>query len=112
MSQPVFGRLLTAMVTPFHADGAIDLVQARKLAAHLVDEQHNDALVINGTTGESPTTTDAEKTELLAAVVDEVGDRAEVVAGVGTNDTRHTIELATRAADAGATGLLVVTPYY
>ena len=112
MSQPVFGRLLTAMVTPFHADGAIDLVQARKLAAHLVDEQHNDALVINGTTGESPTTTDAEKTELLAAVVDEVGDRAEVLAGVGTNDTRHTIELATRAADAGATGLLVVTPYY
>lgn len=112
MSQPVFGRLLTAMVTPFDSDGAIDLVQARKLASHLVDVQHNDALVINGTTGESPTTTDAEKAELLAAVVDEIGDRARVVAGVGTNDTRHTIELAAQAADAGATGLLVVTPYY
>jgi 4-hydroxy-tetrahydrodipicolinate synthase len=112
MSQPRFGRLLTAMVTPFTADGAIDLAEARKLAAHLVDEQGNDALVINGTTGESPTTTDAEKAELIAAVVDEIGDRAQVVAGVGTNDTRHTIELARQAADAGASGLLVVTPYY
>jgi 4-hydroxy-tetrahydrodipicolinate synthase len=112
MSQPVFGRLLTAMVTPFDADGAIDLTQARKLAAHLVDVQRNDSLVINGTTGESPTTTDAEKAELLAAVVAEVGDRAHVVAGVGTNDTRHTIELAHQAEQAGADGLLVVTPYY
>ncbi len=112
MSQPVFGRLLTAMVTPFHPDGTVDLAEARKLAAHLVDVQHNDALVINGTTGESPTTTDAEKAELVAAVVDEIGDRAQVVAGVGSNDTRHTIELARQAADAGASGLLVVTPYY
>ena len=112
MSRPVFGRLLTAMVTPFDSDGAIDLAQARKLAAYLVDEQGNDTLVINGTTGESPTTTDAEKAELLAAVVDEVGDRAGVLAGVGTNDTRHTVELAAQAADAGADGLLVVTPYY
>ncbi|MFT4296253.1 MAG: 4-hydroxy-tetrahydrodipicolinate synthase [Micropruina sp.] len=112
MSQPVFGRLLTAMVTPFDADGAIDLGQARKLAARLVDVQHNDALVINGTTGESPTTTDAEKSALLAAVKDEVGDRAMIVAGIGTNDTRHTIELAEQAAAAGADGLLVVTPYY
>ncbi|MFT3971666.1 MAG: 4-hydroxy-tetrahydrodipicolinate synthase [Micropruina sp.] len=112
MSQPVFGRVLTAMVTPFSPHGAIDLVEARKLAAYLVDEQHNDALVINGTTGESPTTTDAEKADLLAAVVDEIGDRAQVVAGVGTNDTRHTIELAEQAAAAGASGLLVVTPYY
>lgn len=112
MSQPVFGRLLTAMVTPFDADGAIDLVRARKLAAYLVDVQRHDALVINGTTGESPTTRDAEKAELVAAVVDEIGDRAVVVAGVGTNDTRHTIELARQAADAGASGLLVVTPYY
>ena len=112
MSQPVFGRLLTAMVTPFAADGAIDLTQARKLAAHLVDVQRNDSLVINGTTGESPTTTDAEKAALLAAVVAEVGDRARIVAGVGTNDTRHTIDLAHQAEQAGAHGLLVVTPYY
>jgi len=112
MSQPVFGRLLTAMVTPFDADGAIDLTQARKLAAHLVDVQRNDSLVINGTTGESPTTTDAEKAELLAAVVAEVGDRAHVVAGVGTTAPRHTIELAHQAEQAGADGLLVVTPYY
>ena len=112
MSQPVFGRLLTAMVTPFGADGAIDFGQVRKLAAHLVDQQRNDALVINGTTGESPTTTDAEKAELLAAVVAEVGDRAQVLAGVGSNDTRHTIELARQAEQAGVDGLLVVTPYY
>ena len=112
MPQPVFGRLLTAMVTPFDADGGIDLGQARKLAAYLIDVQRNDARVINGTTGESPTTSDAEKAELIAAVVDEIGDRARVVAGVGTNNTRHTIELARQAADAGASGLLVVTPYY
>lgn len=112
MSQPVFGRVLTAMVTPFTAEGAVDLAQARKLATYLVDEQANDALVINGTTGESPTTSDAEKAELLAAVKDTIGDRAKVVAGVGTNDTRHTVRLAGQAADAGADGLLVVTPYY
>ena len=112
MPQPVFGRLLTAMVTPFGSDGSVNLAEARKLAAHLVDQQRNDALVINGTTGESPTTTDAEKVDLLTAVVAEVGDRAKVVAGVGTNDTRHTIELARQAENAGAHGLLVVTPYY
>ena len=77
-----------------------------------MDEQRNDALVINGTTGESPTTTDAEKETLLRAVVEAVGDRAQVVAGVGTNDTHHTIELAQPAEKAGAHGLLVVTPYY
>lgn len=107
-----FGRLLTAMVTPFDADGAVDLDGAAQLAAYLVDEQHNDALVISGTTGESPTTTDAEKESLLRVVVEAVGDRARIVAGVGTNDTRHTIELATAAEKAGAHGLLVVTPYY
>lgn len=110
--QPVFGRVLTAMVTPFHEDGSLDLDTARKLAARLVDEQANDALVINGTTGESPTTTDEEKTELVRAVVSEVGGRAQVVAGVGTFDTAHTIDLAHRAEDAGADGLLVVAPYY
>jgi 4-hydroxy-tetrahydrodipicolinate synthase len=107
-----FGRLLTAMVTPFTADGSLDLDGAARLATHLVDEQGNDGLVINGTTGESPTTTDSEKEALIRAVVDAVGDRAHVVAGVGTFDTRHTVELAHAAAKAGAHGLLVVTPYY
>jgi len=107
-----FGRLLSAMVTPFLADGSLDLGGAARLATYMVDEQHNDGLVISGTTGESPTTTDAEKEALLRAVVDAVGDRAHIVAGVGTNDTRHTIELASAAEKAGAHGLLVVTPYY
>jgi 4-hydroxy-tetrahydrodipicolinate synthase len=107
-----FGRLLTAMVTPFTADGSLDLDGAARLAAYLVDEQANDALVINGTTGESPTTTDAEKEALVRAVVEAVGGRAKVVAGVGTNDTRHTMELAAAAEKAGADALLVVAPYY
>jgi 4-hydroxy-tetrahydrodipicolinate synthase len=107
-----FGRLLTAMVTPFTPDGSLDIEGAARLAAHLVDEQGNDALVISGTTGESPTTTDAEKETLLRAVIEAVGDRARVVAGVGTNNTAHTIELAHAAEKAGAHGLLVVTPYY
>ncbi|MFI6780895.1 4-hydroxy-tetrahydrodipicolinate synthase [Micromonospora sp. NPDC050276] len=107
-----FGRLLTAMVSPFTPDGSLDLDGAARLANHLVDEQGNDALVVNGTTGESPTTTDAEKEQLIRAVVEAVGDRARVIAGVGTNDTRHTIELAAAAEKAGAHGLLVVTPYY
>lgn len=107
-----FGRLLTAMVTPLRPDGTLDLDGAGRLANYLVEEQRNDALVINGTTGEAPTTTDAEKEALLRAVVEAVGDRARVVAGVGTNDTRHTIELARGAEKAGAHGLLVVTPYY
>ncbi|MEU8298332.1 4-hydroxy-tetrahydrodipicolinate synthase [Micromonospora sp. NPDC048909] len=111
VSRP-FGRVLTAMVTPFTADGSLDLDGAARLANHLVDEQGNDALVVNGTTGESPTTTDAEKERLIRAVAEAVGDRAKVVAGVGTNDTRHTIELAAAAEKAGAHGLLVVTPYY
>jgi 4-hydroxy-tetrahydrodipicolinate synthase len=107
-----FGRLLTAMVSPFRADGSLDVEGAARLATYLVDEQANDALVINGTTGESPTTSDGEKEQLIRAVVEAVGDRAKVVAGVGTNDTPHTIELATAAEKAGAHGLLVVTPYY
>ncbi|WP_446219108.1 4-hydroxy-tetrahydrodipicolinate synthase [Micromonospora sp. IBHARD004] len=107
-----FGRLLTAMVTPFTPDGSLDLDGAVRLAQHLVDEQGNDALVLNGTTGESPTTSDAEKEALIRAVAEAVGDRARIVAGVGTNDTRHTIELAASAEKAGAHGLLVVTPYY
>ncbi len=107
-----FGRLLTAMVTPFRVDGTLDLDAAGRLAVHLVDDQGNDGLVINGTTGESPTTTDAEKEALLRAVVEAVGDRAYVVAGVGTNNTAHTVELARAAEKAGSDGLLVVTPYY
>lgn len=107
-----FGRLLTAMVTPLRRDGSLDLEGAGRLAAYLVDEQDNDGLVVSGTTGESPTTTDAEKDALLRAVIEAVGDRARVVAGVGTNDTHHSVELARAAEKAGAHGLLVVTPYY
>ncbi|ALM38097.1 dihydrodipicolinate synthase [Streptomyces albidoflavus] len=99
------------MVTPLTADGALDIDGAQRLATHLVDAG-NDGLVLNGTTGESPTTSDAEKTELIRAVLDAVGDRAHIVAGVGTNDTRHSIELARAAEAAGAHGLLTVTPYY
>lgn len=107
-----FGRLITAMVTPFRADGSLDIEGAGALASYLVDEQGNDGLVINGTTGESPTTTDAEKETLLRAVLEAVGDRAKVIAGVGTYDTHHTIELARAAEKAGVHALLVVTPYY
>lgn len=99
------------MVTPFTAEGAVDLKRAQELAVHLVD-LGNDGLVVNGTTGESPTTSDAEKTDVVRAVVEAVGDRATVVAGAGTYDTAHSVELARRAEQAGAHGLLVVTPYY
>ncbi|SDS19392.1 4-hydroxy-tetrahydrodipicolinate synthase [Microlunatus soli] len=109
---PMFGRLLTAMVTPFAADESVDLEAAADLARHLVDDLGNDGLVISGTTGESPTTTDEEKAELLTTVIDAVGDRASVVAGVGSFDTRHTVELISVAQQAGADGALVVTPYY
>ena len=112
MSAPVFGRLLTAMVTPMTFDGAVDLRRTGELAHKLVEEQNNDGIAVNGTTGESPTTTDSEKAEIVKAVVEAVGSDAAVVAGVGTNDTAHTIELAHQAAEAGADGLLVVTPYY
>ena len=109
--QRPFGRMLTAMVTPFHADGTLDDVAAAALAVELVD-LGTDGIVVNGTTGESPTTTDDEKDRVLRAVLGAVGDRAHVVAGVGSNDTRHTVELARSAEKAGAHGLLVVTPYY
>src|ERR1035437_3621555 len=109
---PPFGRLITAMVTPFASDGSLDLDTAAALATYLVDEQRNDALVINGTTGESPTTSDDEKLRLLQTVVAAVGDRAQIIAGVGTFDTAHAIHLAQQAAGVGVDGLLVVTPYY
>jgi 4-hydroxy-tetrahydrodipicolinate synthase len=111
-SGPPFGRLLTAMVTPFAVDGSLDLDAAAGLASYLVDELGNDGLVISGTTGESPTTSDAEKADLLRVVLDAVGDRAAILAGVGTFNTQHTLELAATAAKIGAHGLLVVTPYY
>ncbi len=107
-----FGRLVTAMVTPFRADGSLDAEGAATLATFLVDEQGNDGLVVSGTTGESPTTTDAEKETLLRAVLEAVGDRAQVIAGVGTYDTHHSVELARAAEKAGAHALLAVTPYY
>ena len=106
-----FGALLTAMVTPFTPDGAVDLEAARALATWLVDNG-NDGLVLNGTTGEAPTTHSPEKADLVAAVVDAVGDRAVVVAGAGSNDTLHAARMAEQAAAAGADGILIVSPYY
>ncbi|WP_273651496.1 4-hydroxy-tetrahydrodipicolinate synthase [Cellulomonas fimi] len=106
-----FGAVLTAMVTPMTPDGAVDLGAAVTLAKRLV-EQGNDGLVLNGTTGEAPTTHAPEKAELVQAVVEAVGDDAFVLAGAGSNDTAHAVRMAEQAAEAGAHGLLVVTPYY
>ncbi|AVZ39569.1 MULTISPECIES: 4-hydroxy-tetrahydrodipicolinate synthase [unclassified Dietzia] len=106
-----FGTVLTAMVTPFGSDGYVDLRAVACVAQHLVDSGC-DGLVVSGTTGESPTTTDAEKIAVLEAVLAAVGDRAFVVAGVGTYDTAHSVHLARQAASVGAHGMLVVTPYY
>jgi 4-hydroxy-tetrahydrodipicolinate synthase len=111
LARASFGRVLTAMVTPFTADGDLDLDGAQRLANYLVD-RGVDGIVVSGTTGESPTTSDSEKEQLVRAVVEAVGDRAEVVAGAGTNDTHHTIELCRSAEKAGAHALLLVTPYY
>lgn len=107
-----FGALLSAMVTPFHADGSLDLDGAQKLASNLVEDLKHDGLVINGTTGESATKTDAEDIAVLRAVLEAVGDRATIVAGVGTNDTAHSVEAAKAAASAGAHAVMAVTPYY
>jgi 4-hydroxy-tetrahydrodipicolinate synthase len=107
----VLGEVLTAIVTPFRADGSVDLDAFRELAAHLVDHG-SDGLVVAGTTGESPTLSDEEKLELFAAAVDAVGDRASVVAGTGTYDTRHSAQLTARAHELGVDGFLAVTPYY
>jgi 4-hydroxy-tetrahydrodipicolinate synthase len=106
-----FGHVLTAMATAFRGDGSVDLDGTARIAAHLVDHGH-DGVVVSGTTGESPTTTTEEDGAILAAVKDAVGDRATVVAGVGTNATAHSVELAEQAAKIGADGLLLVTPYY
>jgi 4-hydroxy-tetrahydrodipicolinate synthase len=107
-----FGRMLTAMITPMTPDGAVDYEGAARLATYLVDDMRNDGLVISGTTGESPVTSNEEKERLLRSVVEAVGNRASIVAGVGTYDTAHSQELARQAERAGADGLLVVTPYY
>jgi 4-hydroxy-tetrahydrodipicolinate synthase len=107
-----FGRVLSAMVTPLAEDGSIDLSGAQELAAHLVDRQAHDGLVVFGTTGESPTISDGEQHAVLEAVMDAVGDRAIVIAGVGTNDTAHSMEKAQSAERLGVHGLLAVTPYY
>ena len=113
MSLPAapFGRVLTAMVTPFKDDGSVDLDGVARVAAHLVDNG-NDGLVVSGTTGEAPTTSVAEDGEILRAVVDAVGERATIIAGVGTNHTEHSIELNQQAQKAGADGVLLVSPYY
>ena len=106
-----FGTVLTAMVTPLKEDLSVDLDAVQRVAKHLVEHGH-DGLVVSGTTGESATTTVAEDAETLAAVKDAVGDRVKILAGVGTNDTRTTVELAQQAEKVGADGLLLVTPYY
>jgi len=106
-----FGRVLTAMVTPFRDDGSLDLEAAARVAEHLADHGH-DGVVVLGTTGESPTVTQDEAGRLVRAVVDAVGERLRVVAGVGSNDTAHSVVLAEQAEKCGADGLLLVTPYY
>ena len=106
-----FGRMLTAMATAFADDGSVDLEGTAAIAAHLV-EHGNDGVVVSGTTGESPTTTVEEDGLILHAVKDAVGDRATVVAGVGTNSTAHSVELAQQAAKIGVDAVLLVTPYY
>jgi 4-hydroxy-tetrahydrodipicolinate synthase len=107
----VLGAVITAMVTPFRADGAVDLDHFRELAAFLVDNG-SDGVVVSGTTGESPTLTDEEKLALFRAAVETVGDRATVIAGTGTYDTGHSAELTREATELGVDGILVVTPYY
>jgi 4-hydroxy-tetrahydrodipicolinate synthase len=108
---PPFGRLLTAMITPFKDDLSIDWAGVEKLAKHLVSTGH-DGIVVNGTTGEAPTTSDDEKIEIIKVVRKAVDGKAKVVAGAGNNETSHSVEQAEMAANAGADGLLVVTPYY
>jgi len=107
----VFGEVLTAVVTPFDASGAVDHDRFRELVAYLV-ENGSDGLVVAGTTGEAPTLSDDERLELIATAVDAVGDRATVIAGTGTYSTAHSVHLTERAHELGVDGLLVVTPYY
>ena len=110
-TQAPFGRLITAMITPFAKDGSIDWDGVATLAAHLADHGH-DAIAVNGTTGEAPTTKSSEKLEIIKVVKSAVGSRVKVLSGAGDNETSYTVEQAKRSADAGADGLLIVTPYY
>ena len=107
-----WGRLLTAMVTPFDKDGNVDLDKTAKIAAYLVDEQKNDGLVVSGTTGESPTVSEHEKLEVLKVVLDTVGDRASVLMGTGSYNTAESIDLTKKAEKAGTHGIMLVNPYY
>ena len=107
----MLGEVLTAILTPFHPDGSVNVAKFRELATYLVDHG-SDGVVVAGTTGESPTLSDEEKLELFAAAVDAVGSRATVVAGTGTNDTAHSVHLTKRAHETGVDAVLVVTPYY
>ncbi|YAL84285.1 4-hydroxy-tetrahydrodipicolinate synthase [Dermacoccaceae bacterium W4C1] len=111
MTTTPFGRMVTAMVTPMKDDGSLDLDGVQALASHLADHGH-DGLVVNGTTGESATTTDEENVATVKAVVEAVGDRVAVTAGVGTNDTAHSVSAAKAMAAVGADAVLIVTPYY
>lgn len=108
---PTISGVITAMVTPFDSDGALDLAASRRLARHLV-ENGSHGLVVSGTTGEAPTLADEEKLALLEAVLDEVGDAATIICGTGSNDTRHSVHLTREACRVGAHAALVVTPYY
>ncbi len=107
----MFGRMLTAMVTPFDENLEVNYAMAEKLAMHLL-EQGNDGIVVNGTTGESPTLTDEEKIGMFRTVKNAVGDKAVVIAGTGTNNTRHSIELTKKAEECGVDGIMLVVPYY
>ena len=106
-----FGELLTAMITPFNEHGMVDFGRAASLAQYLV-EHGSDGVLVTGTTGESPTLSDGEKLALYSTVVEAIDGKGSVVAGTGTYDTHHSIELSTRAAELGVDGLLAVTPYY
>lgn len=107
-----WGGLLTAMLTPFHADGRVNETEASRIATYLVEEQRNEGLIVNGTTGESPTLTESEKLRLLELTLETVGDRAAVIFGAGTYNTAESIELARAAERIGAHGVMVVNPYY
>jgi len=107
-----WGKLLTAMLTPFHQDGSVNYVEAARLAEYLVDVQKNDGLVVNGTTGESPTLTEVEKLKLLEVILEAVGDRAAVLFGAGSYNTAESIQMTRAGENIGAHGIMLVNPYY
>lgn len=107
-----WGKLLTAMLTPFDKDGGVNYEEAAKLAAYLVDVQKNDGIVVNGTTGESPTLSESEKLQLLSTVLEAVGDRASVIFGAGSYNTAESIQMTREGEKRGAHGIMLVNPYY